>query len=243
MKALTQPRCAFAHRTAGTTAVVGSACAVAGCAGAAIDHADTEMHMFIEAWLESMDEGDCADVQGRLIHICRTGAVGLQSLCDDPQEDAQHHVESRPVTMNKVAQPLWNSQHPLAHRQTREDVIGEVRRRLLHAPGIARGVDTTALAGERHKVIVATIIATGAGKAMRENAALKVFGKHLADKRVWGMVIALPVELPCAGQLKPGFEVLGQGLVQQRALEGGANCRVWVWRLMRQGLLQPRCGR
>jgi hypothetical protein len=28
-------------------------------------------------------------------------------------------------------------QHPLAHRQAGEDVVGEVRRRLCHAPGVA----------------------------------------------------------------------------------------------------------
>jgi hypothetical protein len=27
----------------------------------------------------------------------RTGAVGLQSLCDHPQKDAQHHIEHWPV--------------------------------------------------------------------------------------------------------------------------------------------------
>jgi hypothetical protein len=32
------------------------------------------------------------------------------------------------------------------------------------------------------------------------------------------MVVALAVELACAGQLKPGREVFGNGLVQQRAL-------------------------
>jgi hypothetical protein len=31
------------------------------------------------------------------------------------------------------------------------------------------------------------------------------------------VVVALAVELACAGQLKPGLEVVGYGLVQQRA--------------------------
>lgn len=32
------------------------------------------------------------------------------------------------------------------------------------------------------------------------------------------MVVALPAELACAGQLKPGLEVLGYGLVEQSPL-------------------------
>ena len=129
-----------------------------------------------------MDESDCANVQRRLVHMCRTGAVGLQSLRDDPQEDAQHHVEHCPVTLHEVAQPLWHRQHPLAHRQTRKDVIRHVRRRLHHAPGVARGADTPAFAGIGDKVVETTIVTAGAGKAMRKDAALQIFAKG----RAWG---------------------------------------------------------
>ena len=70
-----------------------------------------------------MNKGDCGEVQGRFGHICRTGAVGLQALRDDQQKNHQHHVECHPLALPKVAQPLRNRQHPLAHRQAREDVI------------------------------------------------------------------------------------------------------------------------
>jgi len=52
-----------------------------------------------------MNEGDCANVQCRLIrlpYLRRSRAVGLQALRDDPQEDAQHHVEHRPVSLHEV---------------------------------------------------------------------------------------------------------------------------------------------
>jgi hypothetical protein len=44
------------------------------------------MHMLVQAGAESVDKGDGADVQGRLVYLCRTGAVGLQGLRDDPQK-------------------------------------------------------------------------------------------------------------------------------------------------------------
>ena len=41
-----------------------------------------------------------------------------------------------------------------------------MRRRLYHAPGVARGADTPAFAGEGHKVVVRAVSAAGAGKAL-----------------------------------------------------------------------------
>ena len=51
---------------------------------------------------------------------------------------------------------------------------------------------------------------------MGKDAAFQVFAKSLADERLGGVVVALAVELARAGQLKPGLEVLGYRLVQQR---------------------------
>lgn len=53
-----------------------------------------------------MDEGDGPDVQGRLVYICRTGAVGVKALRNDPREDAQHHAQHCPATLHEVAQPF-----------------------------------------------------------------------------------------------------------------------------------------
>ena len=87
-----------------------------------------------------------------------------------------------------------------------------------HAPCVARGADTTALAGEGDKVVVTTIVTPRPGKAVRKDAAFQIFAKGLADIRLGGAVVALAVELACAGQVKPGLEVFGYRLVQQRAL-------------------------
>lgn len=58
-----------------------------------IDDTDVEVNVFIEAGAEAVNEGDCADVQARLVHIGRAKAVRLQALRNDPQKNPQHHVE------------------------------------------------------------------------------------------------------------------------------------------------------
>ena len=70
----------------------------------------------------------------------RTKAVGLQALRNDPQEDTQHHIKHQPVALHEVAQSFGNRQHPLAHRQARENVIRQMRSGLHPGPGCyARG--------------------------------------------------------------------------------------------------------
>ena len=157
--------------------------------------------MLIETGAETVNEGHCADVQVRLVCIGRARAMGLQVLRNDPQENAQHHIQCCSVALHKVAQPLGHGEHPLAHRQAREDMVYEVRRRLHHAPGIARGAHTPAFAGKGHEVVVPAIITTSAGKAMGKDAALQIFGKRLAHKGLGCVVVALAVELTRAGQL------------------------------------------
>lgn len=165
-----------------------------------------------------MDEGHGANVQGGLVHRLRTWAVALQCLRNDPQEDARHHVQSCHVTLHEVAQPLWNGEQPLAHRQAGEDVVGEVRRLLHHAPCVSRGADATAFAGIGHEVVVAAVITPGLRKTMRKGAALQIFAESLTGIGLGGVAVALAVELTRAGEFMPSLEVFGNGLVQQRAL-------------------------
>ena len=113
-----------------------------------VDHTDVEVHMPVQAGAEPVDESDCANVQGRLVHLGRTGAVVLQALRYDPQEDAQHHVQYRPVALHEVAQSLRHREHQLAHRRAGENMIAEVRRRLHPAPCVARGAHASALTGK-----------------------------------------------------------------------------------------------
>lgn len=72
--------------------------------------------MSVHAGAKAVDERDCANAQGRLVHTQSSGAVGLQALRDNPQEDARHHAQYRPVALHEVAQSLGHRQNPLAHR-------------------------------------------------------------------------------------------------------------------------------
>ena len=92
-------------------------------------------------------------------------------------------------------------------------MVGQVRCSLCHAPGVARGADTAALAGEGHQVVMTAVITAGAGK----DATLQILAKSHLDIRGRGVVVALAVELASAGQLKPGLEVLGYRTVKQGA--------------------------
>ena len=63
-----------------------------------------------------------------------------------------------------------------------------------------------------------TVITAGPRKAVGKDAAFEVFAKRLADVGAWCVVIALAVELACAGELKPGLEVPGYRAVEQGSL-------------------------
>ena len=83
-------------------------------------------------------------------------------------------------------------------------MVRQVCGRLCHAPRVARGADTTALAGIGHKVVVPAVITPGARKAVGKDGAFQIFAKRLTDVGTWCGVVTLAVELACAGQLKPG---------------------------------------
>ena len=57
-----------------------------------IDCADVEVNVFVQAGAKAMDEGDCADVQGCLVHIGRTRAVGLEGHDSDHSDHAVYLV-------------------------------------------------------------------------------------------------------------------------------------------------------
>ena len=69
-----------------------------------------------------------------------------------------------------------------------------------------------------HQVVVTTTVTPRPGKAVRKNAAFQIFAKGLVDLGLGGVVVALSARLTCTGQLKPGLEVFGYGLVHQSAL-------------------------
>ena len=60
----------------------------------------------------------------------------------------------------------------------------EVRRRLYYAPCVARRANATAFTSIGDRVVMSVILTPRRGKAMREDAAFKIFAKRPAQ-RVW----------------------------------------------------------
>jgi hypothetical protein len=86
-------------------------------------------------------------------------------------------AEPRPaisIAVQEVAQALGYREHPLAHRQRWQDVIGEMRGRRHHAPRVARWAHASAFARERDQEVVPALSAASAGEAMGEDAAVEI---------------------------------------------------------------------
>lgn len=91
-------------------------------------------------------------------------------------------------------------------------MIDQVRRRFYHAPGVAREAHATIFAGIRNQKIVLALVAAGASKTMREDAAFEVAAKSPFDmgRRCFTAL--------SAGELQPGFEVRLDNAIPQRRL-------------------------
>ena len=98
------------------------------------------------------------------------------------EEDAQCGIERFSVTLDVIAQPLRQGRDPLAHRQARQDVIDEMGGSFRHPTGIARGADTTALAGEGDQEIVSALPTARSRKAVGQDSTL-----HKAAQLSFGM--------------------------------------------------------
>ena len=91
-------------------------------------------------------------------------------------------------------------------------MIDQVRRCFGHAPGVAGGAHTTALAGVGDQEIELALVAVGASKTMREDAAFEIAAEGSLDmgRRCFTVL--------SAGELQPGFEVGLDDAIPQRPL-------------------------
>ena len=64
----------------------------------------------------------------------------------------------------------------------REDVVYQPRRRLRHAPCLARGAKPASLAAERHQLVVAAVAAVQAQEAVGQDAAFEEGVALIFDK-------------------------------------------------------------
>jgi hypothetical protein len=84
-----------------------------------VDHDAMKMHVRIEQGAKAVDEGDGADA-GR---GTRTRAARAQTLLHRAQEDVQGKVLDGRIALQVIAQAFRYGQHPLPHRQARNDVV------------------------------------------------------------------------------------------------------------------------
>ena len=106
--------------------------------------------------------------------------------------------------------PFGHRQHPLAKRDSGQDVVDHVGGGLDHATGGAGRTDVAALARKGDQEIVAAAGAVHTGKTVGQDAALQVLAKRGLD--VEGDVGGEIVIMSCVGQI--GLEMLTDGLMQ-----------------------------
>ncbi len=136
----------------------------------AVDDDAVEVPTEIEQRAKAVDEGHRAD---RGIETSRR-AGAVQGMYHDAQENAQRQGHDRPIRFEVITQPLGNRQHPLADRQSRQDVVGQMGDGSDPSPGVASRTDAAALARPGNEKIATALGASSAGKAMRENPAFKI---------------------------------------------------------------------
>ena len=110
----------------------------------------------------------------------------------------------------------------------RQDVIGEMRCRRYHAPGIARGAHAALLAREGDQEVVPALRVPRAGQAMGEDATFEIAAEvalDVAGERVGVIAFAM-------SQHEPSLEVTLDGAIQQRAF--GPPPAIWG-RVARRG--------
>ena len=97
-------------------------------------------------------------------------------------------------------------------------MVHQVRRRLVHAPRVARRAPPAPLAGEGDQIVVRAALTPHPRKTVGKDAALQVFAKRLFDIGRWCVVVPLSIELPSASRRKPCLQMTGHGAVQHAAL-------------------------
>ena len=112
-------------------------------------------------------------------------------------------------------------------------MIGEMRRRLDHAPGVARRAPAAPLARERDEEVVPALPTSGPRETVSEDAALEIAAELALDVGRHRIAIDGPV----AAEREPGLKVGLHGAIEQRALGPPPAVRR---RAARRGLLHRR---
>jgi len=173
-----------------------------------------EVDVVVERRTEAVQEGDATEPrEGSTGCVGSSGATGGrdQSPLDLVEEDSRDGGDGSGSVCQKAPQPLRHGDHPLPHGHRRDDVIGEMRRRLCHVPAVAGRADAAALAGEGHDESLATARAPGAGEAEAEDPAGEIAAEFVLNVCRHGPLGSFP-------PLKPALKVLGDNPVERRLL-------------------------
>src|SRR5438093_1606241 len=85
--------------------------------------------------------------------------------------DAEDRAAELVVPGEEVAQAVGQAEHPLAHRDVREDTIDQVCRLLRHAAAATTRTEAASFAREGHEALVGAVVAPHAREAPREHTA------------------------------------------------------------------------
>jgi len=107
-----------------------------------------------------------------------------------------------------VVMAAVHREHPPAHRQARDDMVGQMRGGLHHAAGGAGRADAATLAGAGHEEIVPAPCAAGAGEAMGGDAVVEVAAQFPSGDRWRARAVASTMMSAIArliAQVMPGI--------------------------------------
>jgi hypothetical protein len=114
---------------------------------------------------------NCAGSRVANAHPARAQARAGEDAAQGETQDAR---DQRGFAREQKAGPPRQRQHPLAHRNVRQDAIDQVRGSALHSSRRAGRTDPTGLARERDEQLVAAGDAAHASESVGENAAPEV---------------------------------------------------------------------
>ena len=111
----------------------------------AVEREDVEVEMRVERATKALGERDGADlsVSGG------PGARAAERGTERPEEDGEHRGGHTRLVVEEGAEPLRKREDPLAHGQVRQEVVGQVRRDLGHAAGVAGKAGPSSLGAGR----------------------------------------------------------------------------------------------
>jgi hypothetical protein len=119
--------------------------AVVGLAEHAVEHDEMIVGVDVEGGAEAMKEADGSELGVRR----RSWARAPERGANRAQQDLEYGAGDAHVVVKVRTQALGDREHPLPCGHVWQHVVGEVRRDLAHAPGVAGRAYASALAGER----------------------------------------------------------------------------------------------